>query len=251
MGFGNKPDQKLSNRGKQWKIRESSIVPLILAIGGFWLNRIQKDRDKKAEEAQKQREEDAAIEREKLERESREDNQRETALQAYIDKVSELLLHEGLRESDPEKEARKIARVRTLTVLPRLDADRKRSVLQFLYESGLIDKGKRIVDLRDADLNGANLLVVNLSGADLSGAFLTADLAFANLSGAGLHQAHLLGAHLSNVNLCGADLKEANLSDANLSGANLKDAKNITTEELEKQAKSLKGATMPDGSIHS
>jgi hypothetical protein len=32
--------------------------------------------------------------------------------------------------------------------------------------------------------------------------------------------------------------------------ANLKGAENITTEELEKQTKSLKGATMPDGKIH-
>ncbi len=47
-----------------------------------------------------------------------------------------------------------------------------------------------------------------------------------------------------------ADLKSTNLSGANLSGANLKDAKNITIEELEKQAESLQGATMPDGSIH-
>src|SRR5229473_2658239 len=68
------------------------------------------------------------------------DNQRETALQQYIDKMSELLLHEKLRDSAEEDEVRKIARVRTLTILARLDADRKASVIQFLYESGLIDK---------------------------------------------------------------------------------------------------------------
>ena len=41
--------------------------------------------------------------------------------------------------------------------------------------------------------------------------------------------------------------------EANLVGAMLEDAKllgaNVTTEQLDK-AKSLKGATMPDGSIH-
>jgi uncharacterized protein YjbI with pentapeptide repeats len=52
------------------------------------------------------------------------------------------------------------------------------------------------------------------------------------------------------ANLSRADLLGADLLGADLSGANLKDAKNITTEELEMQAKSLKGATMPDGSIH-
>src|SRR5437763_6861323 len=71
-----------------WDVLQLLIVPLILAIGGFWLNRIQTDRDKNAEEAQKQRE-----------RESREDNQRETALQTYIDRMSELLLKNNLRNS--------------------------------------------------------------------------------------------------------------------------------------------------------
>src|SRR2546421_3856311 len=60
------------------------------------------------------------------------DNQHETALQAYIDKMSELLLDKQLWKSQPEDEVRKIARVRTLTVLPRLDSERKKSVLQFL-----------------------------------------------------------------------------------------------------------------------
>src|SRR6266478_321913 len=57
-----------------WDLLQLLIVPVVLAIAGFWLNRIQKDRDKKAEEAQKQREENTAKEREKLERESRDDN---------------------------------------------------------------------------------------------------------------------------------------------------------------------------------
>ncbi len=78
---------------------------------------------------------------------------------------------------------RKIARVRTLTVLPRLNGRRKRSVLQFLNESGLIDKDKRIVDLTGAGLSGANLLEANLLGANLSGANLRgAELGGANLS---------------------------------------------------------------------
>jgi pentapeptide repeat protein len=104
-------------------------------------------------------------------------NQRETALQAYIDKMSELLLHEKLRDSAEEDEVRKVARVRTLTILPRLDAKRKYHVLQFLYESGLIDKDRCIIDLSGggskgvygADLDGVNLVGVTLSGASLHG----------------------------------------------------------------------------------
>ncbi len=136
------------------------------------------------------------------------DNQHETALQAYIDNMSELLLEKHLRDSQPTDEVRTIARVRTLTALSRLDANRKGSVLLFLYESRLIDKDKYIVDLRDANLSGANLSFANLSGANLSGTNLSrADLGNANLHGANLRKANLL-----NANLRLATLDEANLS---------------------------------------
>jgi uncharacterized protein YjbI with pentapeptide repeats len=202
------------------------------------------------------------------------DNQRETALQAYIDKMSELLLEKKLRDSAEEDEVRKIARVRTLTVLPRLDANRKGNALQFLFESGLIFKDKPVISLRNADLSGANLsgtglYNVNLSGANLAGANLAgAYFGSNNLSGANLEGANLSDASLSKTNLSGANLSRANLSranlwgfsggsppdenavliDADLSNANLKEAY-YDKDQLD-VAKSLKGATMHDGSIH-
>ncbi len=74
-------------------------------------------------------------------------------------------------------------------------------------------------------------------------------------SRANLRDANLRGANLCSANLSGAILSRANLSGANLSGAilsraNLKGATGITNEELEKVAKSLEGATMPDGTTH-
>ena len=96
----------------------------MLAIGAFWLNQLQKNRDERV-----------TAQRDKTERDIAADNQREAALQAYLDKMSELLLEKKLRNSAEEDEVRKIARVRTLTLLPRLDAIRKRSILQFLYET--------------------------------------------------------------------------------------------------------------------
>jgi hypothetical protein len=158
------------------------------------------------------------------------DNQRETALQGYIDKMSELLLEKKLRESAEKDEVRTIARVRTLNVLLRLDANRKRNVLKFLYESRLIDKSKCIVDLIGADLSGADLFAFNLSGA--------------NLSGANLSEAYLYLADLS-----GADLFAADLRGADMTYASLEDATGIITESLN-EAKSLKGVTMPDRKIH-
>jgi uncharacterized protein YjbI with pentapeptide repeats len=118
-----------------------------------------------------------------------------------------------------------------------------------------------------ADLSGANLsravflkcslMLANLQGATLSGAFfveetslIRADLSGANLSGSLFQDVDLEEANLSNANLVGATITKANLNGTDLSNANLKDATGITIEELEKQAISLQGATMPDGTKH-
>src|SRR6266568_2173537 len=105
-----------------WDWLSLLIVPIMLAVGGFWLNNLQKERDLEVEKARKQREERAIERRAQTEREIAEDNQRETALQAYIDKMSDLLLDNKLRESQEENEVRDIARIEILTVLRKLDA---------------------------------------------------------------------------------------------------------------------------------
>ncbi len=127
------------------------------------------------------------------------DNQREAALQAYIDKLSELLLKEHLGCELPstkgeltqkEEEVRKIARVRTLTALEQLDGKRKRIILLFLHESELIDKDKTIIALNGANLDGADLNAAYLEGANLDGVSLKrTDLTAAYLHAASLHGA--------------------------------------------------------------
>src|SRR2546423_5242968 len=140
-------------RGKTlWDWLQLLIIPVVLAVGGYVFNYTTTRAEQRNTQVRDQNEQSIAS-----------DNQREAALQSYIDNMSELLLHEKLRESGEDDEVRKIARVRTLTVLPRLDANRKGSVLQFLHESSLIHKDKKTIDLSDA----------NLSFADLSGAKVT------------------------------------------------------------------------------
>jgi uncharacterized protein YjbI with pentapeptide repeats len=103
-------------------------------------------------------------------------------------------------------------------------------------------------DLRGADLTRANLREANLSEAKLNGA----NLSEANLSEAKLNGANLSEANLTSTNLRGADLSGAFLRDANLRYANLRDAKmSFALEQLKKQAASLKGAVMPDGTVSS
>jgi uncharacterized protein YjbI with pentapeptide repeats len=182
-----------------WDWLQLLIVPVVLVIGGFWLNQIQTRRE-----------------------------QRTTQQQAELDKLSELLLHEKLRDSKPEDEVRNVARARTLTVLPRLDSNRKGTIVQFLFESNLIP----VISLSGADLSKANLAEAELLHANLSGANLKeAYLNFSNLHGANLIDAELIGTHLiettlteadlSEAFLCGADLERADLSGASLNGAHL------------------------------
>jgi hypothetical protein len=85
-----------------------------------------------------------------------------------------------LRRAQPRDNLSTVARARTLTVLARLDFERKGSVMQFLYESGLIYKDSLVLDLRRADLLDANLSDADLSWVNLSGARLLG----ANLDGA-------------------------------------------------------------------
>ena len=122
-------DSNFQREKTLWDWLQLFFIPAAIAFGVWWLNRLQQQRD-----------EQLAVKRAQTERDIALDNQREAALQAYLDNMSELLVEKKLRESTDDDEVRKIGRVRTLTVLPRLDPGRKRIVLQFLHESGLIDK---------------------------------------------------------------------------------------------------------------
>jgi Pentapeptide repeats (8 copies) len=207
-----------------WDWIKLLIVPAVIAGAGFWFNTQQREREQRIADNRAQ----------------------DDSLQAYLDGMSQLLIDKDqpLHSAKPGDSLSTVARARTLTVLGRLDGGRKRSVLQFLYESGLIYKEQtllsesdlikrrlNIVSLQQADLSGAHLNRIQLEGADLSradlsGAYLRAllweaDLSMANLSGANLSRAILSYANLSYANLSHANLSHADLSYANLSYANL------------------------------
>jgi uncharacterized protein YjbI with pentapeptide repeats len=232
-----------------WDWLQLLIVPLVIAVGGYLFN----------------------LTVNKNERIIAQDAQQEATLQEYINKMSELLLDRKLRESNPGDEVRKIARVRTLTVLPRLNGSRKSNVIQFLYEAGLIHKSGRIVDLTHADLtnvtlDGLTLLEADLSQTNLRGAsILDADLIGANLRRTRLQDVklsltRLMGAvldyaWLEKTDLRGADLRGASLRhvffvDTDLSGADLRGVTGVSQRGIvsSRGIKALKDATLPDGS---
>src|SRR5215211_7016280 len=189
-------------------------IPVVLAVAGFWFAAWQGERQQAIED-----------QRANVERDVEDQRAQDTALQAYLDQMTELILEKNLRDSKEESEVRTLARARTLTVLGRLGPDRKRSVLQFLYESTLVQQSNPIVDLENADLSEANLRLDNLIDANLSDANLRgAELSDANLSDATLVYANLSDASLNQANLRGAELSDANLNEAVLKGAKLSDA---------------------------
>jgi uncharacterized protein YjbI with pentapeptide repeats len=204
-----------------WDWLKLLVVPAVIAGGGIWFNRQQRERE--LEIARQQRERDVEI----AERRTQDE-----ALQAYLDQMSSMLIpntdQPSLYRARPGDSLSSVARARTLTILPRLDEDRKARVVQFLYESGLIAEGRPVLDLQGADLRGANLSEADLSGANLRGAYLNranlseADLSSADLSRAYLSEAKLIGADLSSADLSEADLIDANLRGAYLRGANLR-----------------------------
>jgi uncharacterized protein YjbI with pentapeptide repeats len=205
-----------------WDWMQLLIVPGVLAIGAFLFNLATSRNEQKIAHRRDQTEHEIAL-----------DNQREALLQAYLDRMAELLLNNHLRESDPYSEVRYIARARTLTVLPRLDAHRKRSLLQFLHESDLLsnERGTSIIHLNGADLSGAYLKGANLTRADLGGADLSeADLRDAHLTGTELGEANLTKAQINGASLIKANLSRANLRGADLSGADLSGADLFRTD---------------------
>jgi uncharacterized protein YjbI with pentapeptide repeats len=241
-------------------------IPVVLAGAGLWFTAQQEARqqnieDRRAEQAQKIESQRAEAERKLVEQRAQDE-----ALQSYLNQMSQLMLDRKLLETEQGDPVHTLAQARTSTVILRLDAEHNESVTRFLINSGLAVSSEasprllRDITLSHATLSHSDLFGADLSGADLSYAYLTfADLSDANLFAADLREANLSGALLSDANLglSGANLREANLSDANLrnadlSGANLRNAnlsgaQSITSEELEQQAASLEGATMPNG----
>ena len=95
-----------------------------------------------------------------------------------------------------------MARTRTLTLLERVDPDRKRAVMRFLIESTLLDKDSPLaMGLDHADFNGADLRRMKLDLKDLKGI-------------------RLARANLDEADLYGVDLREADLRHANMRRAN-------------------------------
>lgn len=230
VGFGAYYEQE--PRGKTlWEWMDLLIVPIVLAMGAWWLNRTQKatelelaarHRANELEIAEGRRQEEGKIAEERLESDKAiaAEQQHQAMLEAYFDKTTELLLKYNLRGSDENDEVRSVARSRTLSVLRMLDGKRKGLIVRFLYESKLIYRDDPIVKLANADLSGADLESAELEEVDLS----LVNLSSANFEEANLKEANLQGMVAPNINLRQAVLSKAELSESCLFRADLWEA---------------------------
>src|SRR5258708_25551234 len=156
-----------------WDWMSLLIIPVILALVGYFFTRTERRNEQAIAKQRAATEQALAI-----------DNQREAALQGYLDRMAGLLLAEKLRESKPDDEVRTVARVRTLTMLFQLNTRRTNYMLAFLRESKLVtaNTDTSIITSSEADLGGANLQGVDFHGIDLSKAYLRkADLSETDL----------------------------------------------------------------------
>jgi len=231
-----------------WDWLDLMIVSVVLATVGFWFSSRQSHTAR--ETTEKENQTDRLVAQNRTE---------EQTLQVYLDRMQELMLKENLLSARHDWPVANLARARTLTILKffsdaqrrntrtttkSFGGDRRRLVMEFLYQANLITGEKPVVNLSHVDLMG-----IDLKWAFLKSVFLVeADLRYAKLQHAflemaNLREARLYGARLSGANLVRATLQdadfrcailiEANLRDANLDGTVLEEA-NLQEAKLEK-----------------
>jgi uncharacterized protein YjbI with pentapeptide repeats len=240
-------DEDLQPAKTLWDWLQLLVVPLALAGLAFLLNDLQSDREKRIEDQRERRQEATAA-----------DAAREEALRAYLTQMSELMLDRDLLRSAPGADVRAVARTVTLTVLRRVDGERRGLVVRFLAEARLLRSGDPKVELDGANLRSAALSRADLTEADLTNVDLTAanlrsvdltraDLIEADLTEADLRQAFdlfradFLGADLRGADLRGLDFTRADLTDADLTGADLRGA-DLSSADLTDPAADITGA---------
>lgn len=186
-----------------WDVIELVGIPLVLTVGGYLFNREER----------------------KAERRIANERSRETALQSYLDHMTELVIEKGISRSTSGSDVRLIARMRTLTVLEQLDGLRKGIVLRFLFEGKLINRGKPIVKLNQANFTDLILNNSLFPRIDLRHTHLTrSKLLFVDLSDSELSNANLAEAYIVKADLRRASLKGADLAGAKLIGTDLRDS---------------------------
>jgi uncharacterized protein YjbI with pentapeptide repeats len=212
-GFGKYDEENLGPRFKTlWDWLDLLIIPIAVGVCAWIFKEAEKDKSNKSE-----------IER----------NQNET-LDSFIKIMTELIINNNLANAKSTLETRIIARTRINLAFSNLSGSRKGQILQFLFESRLIDQTPQI-NLNGANLKNAILDGIVLSNAEIRGVYFNnATITESNLNGANFISSDFTNANLSKslmqntnlsyTNLTNGKMNNMNLTSVNFEGANLTNA---------------------------
>jgi uncharacterized protein YjbI with pentapeptide repeats len=207
-----------------WDLANLVIVPVSLAVIALLFSDRQRLEDREIARAQREQDLRIAEEQRRTDYEIARFREREEALQAYLSTMTELILDHDLADAKVVA----IAQARTISLLSRLDGNRRAAVLEFLASAGLIAAEKPTIRLSGADLSNMqavrlSMTAVSLRGANLSNSKLagssirSSDLRYADLSDVDLADADLFGTDLCGANLTATDFSRAILLSADFS----------------------------------
>ena len=218
-GFGKSNiDEKISPAKTLWDWLDLLIIPVALGLIGWAYSQIEKVKTQNVEEERKQNE----------------------ILESFLETMTKLIMEHDL-QSKPSQQTIAIARARVNIALSNLNGQRKGQILQFLYESDLIDIKPKLL-LLGANLQNAILDEIVLGKSEIKGAFFNkSSIQRANLKGA-----ILIGCDFSHTNFSNSLLENANLSYTNLSDSQLKNM-DLTTVNFE--GTNLTGANLEGSKI--
>jgi uncharacterized protein YjbI with pentapeptide repeats len=205
-------DEEIQPAKTAWDWLQLLVVPGMLAAIAIGFNASQSAREDHRED-----------ERIKADRLGAEDVRHEQNLQRYFDRISDLLLRHGLRDSREYSAVRDVARNVTLATLRSLDGRRKAEVVAFLADAQLIGPGyvapvdpDRVVRLVGADLREADFRAFErLDDFDLS----KADLRGARFDGTRLQSFLMISADLRGASFRRTRILQGGFDDADLRGA--------------------------------
>lgn len=214
-GFGTYTETENKTRYKTlWDWLDLIIIPASIGLFAWMYTEFEKDKNEKLEE----------------------EKTKSGILESFINTMTELLVQHNLA-TNPDQKRLAIARTRINMALGQLDGHRKGLILQFLYESDLIDKNP-IFKLLGNNFNDSILDNIVLGEAEIKGAY------FKNAS---IRNANLNGINLTSSNLANADLFETQLDQANLSYTNLT---NVNFENTDLRTVEFEGADLTNANLN-
>ena len=203
-----------------WDWLQLLIVPLMLALGAFYLNSAADFRDYQIAQERKQQE----------------------ILTDYFSKMQDLIVETkkskqtpGSKESNPEErlllEFRPTAQALTLSVLEQLDGKRKGKVITYLAESQLItvDNNKPYPQ-PEIKLDGTNLDDIELGNNGQRNSLNEKEMTIMDkikIKNANMKRANLSGLQLLDSDLSGSNLENATLKNVEFTGSIMVDSRFI------------------------